>query len=154
MNLQDILEKLTDVSKTNDMLFDPLFNMLNYNMEMVTFLLEYRQDIIVDYQRTKKDIEKVEKDKRKKGVKQKISKNLGTEIDALQNDSVMSMLGMNEEKKKKSNLAELDEEEELDADEIEILDYVNIMSDDMKKSLGSGSKRQEFPEYIVIDVVP
>jgi len=28
------------------------------------------------------------------------------------------------------------------------------MADDMKKSLGSGTKRQEFPEYIMIDVVP
>jgi hypothetical protein len=46
MNLMDILEKLSDMGKTNDMLFDPLFNLLNYNMEMVTFLMEHRQEIV------------------------------------------------------------------------------------------------------------
>jgi hypothetical protein len=49
MNLVDILDKLSDMSKTNDMLFDPFFNMLNYNMEMVTFLLEHRQDIVMEF---------------------------------------------------------------------------------------------------------
>lgn len=181
MNLFDILDKLSDKSKSSDQLFDVILGLVDSNFEMVTFLFEHREALVKEFMDTKDNIESNERDKRQKrqrtnimggssGIRKRRRKKdkYGTEETALTNHQVLSMLGMADEdieterklglKAKNVDLSNKIllgiEEEELDEEEMEILDYVNIHTADVRKQLGSRYKRIDMPEYLTFDCNP
>ena len=70
VNLFNCLDLLSDMGKTSDLLFDQVLNYFDGEIEPTMFLIEHRTEVVADFLKTKKDIERK---KSKKNAKKVIS---------------------------------------------------------------------------------
>lgn len=65
-NVFSILEELSDLSKSPDLLYDKIISALNDNFEAASFLFENRDAIAKDFLGTKRKMESKQKNKKKR----------------------------------------------------------------------------------------
>jgi activating signal cointegrator complex subunit 3 len=168
ISLFNCLDMLSDMGKPNDLLFDQVIGYFDGEIEPAIYLLDKRFEIVADFIKTKKEMDKKRSKKAGKRVISNITQRHAEEdLLGKTNHEVLAMLGMSEkdikaEEKLGLRSKHLRYEQELDKQledtygtkEEDLVDYVNLHTDALTKLMGANFARADFPTYTVFDSKP
>jgi replicative superfamily II helicase len=167
-SLFNCLDMLSDMGKPNDLLFDQVIGYFDGEIEPSIYLLDKRTEIVADFLRTKRDMDKKRSKKAGKRIISNVTqRNAEEDFLGATNHEVLAMLGMSEkdikaEEKLGLKSKHLRYEQEIDKRleetygnrEENLVDFVNLHGEALNKVMGANFTKADFPEYIVFDCKP
>lgn len=168
VSLFNCLDMLSDMSKPNDLLFDQVLEYFEGNIDPTIHVLDKRAEIVADFLKTKKEMDKKRSKKAGKRMISNIAqRQTGEDELGRTNHEVLAMLGMSEkdikaEEKLGLKIKQLRYENEVDkrlddiygVKEEDLFDFVNLRHDEVSSKVGTSYTKADFPNYLVFDCKP
>lgn len=170
ISLFNCLDMLSDLSKPTDLLFDNMVEYVNGETDCAIYLSQHRNEIVADFLRVKRDMEKKRSKKAGKKILSNalmVQQNMDEDIPTT-NHEVLAMLGMTEKeikteeklglsvKQLKNDVKEKEDmlEEIYGMKEEDMIDFVNLRIDQVQDVAGPSFSMVDFPTHVVLDSRP
>jgi activating signal cointegrator complex subunit 3 len=169
-NLFNCLEMIADMTKPTDLFFDQIMSYMGGEMEPTLFLMEHREEVVQEFVKSKKEVEKRKGNKKGRmvisNVRATYQPETAEEDEGKTNHQVLAMLGMTEKdirteeklglhsKNVKKRVEQVLEETYGKKTVEEMFDFVNINIHQVEGKLGPSYAKADFDTHMVFDHKP